>query len=62
MAYIRKTQDEYQLFCNYGNGYGWEYVLAEDTLSEAKQRKREYMDNMPQYPYKIVKKRVPIKL
>lgn len=62
MAYIRKTKDEYQLLCNYGYGDGWEYVLAEDTLSEAKKRKREYMENMPQYPYKIVKKRVSIKL
>lgn len=61
MAYIRKTKDEYQLFCNYGYGDGWEYILAENTMKEAKQRKREYMENAPQYSYKIVKKRVPIK-
>ena len=40
MAYIRKTKDEYQLYCNYGYGDGWEYVLAEDTPQEAKQRKK----------------------
>ena len=60
MAYIRKTRDEYQLLCNYGYGDGWEYLIAEDTMKEAKQRKKEYMENEPQYLYKIVKKRVPI--
>ena len=60
MAYVRKTRDEYQLLCDYGYGDGWEYVTAEDTMKEAKQRKKEYMENMPQYPYKIVKKRIPI--
>ena len=60
MAYIRKTQDEYQLLCNYGYGDGWEVVLVEDTMQEARQRKKEYMENMPQYPYKIIKKRIKI--
>ena len=60
MAYIRKTKDEYQLLCNYGHGDGWEYVIAEDTIKEARERKREYMKNMPEYQYKIVKKRIPI--
>ena len=58
MAYIRKTKDEYHLLCNYGYGDGWEYVLAEDTPQEARQRKQEYIENAPQYQYKIVKKRV----
>lgn len=57
MAYIRKTKDEYQLYCNYG--YGWEYILAEDTPQEAIQRKRESIENAPQYQYRIIKKRVP---
>lgn len=60
MAYIRKTRDEYQLLCNYGYGDGWEYVLSEDTRKEIKQRLKEYVENMPQYPYKVVKKRVSI--
>ncbi len=60
MAYVRKTKDEYQLLCNYGYGDGWEEVLTEGTFKEAKERKKEYMENMPQYPYRIVKKRVPI--
>ena len=60
MAYVRKTKDEYQLLCDYGYGDGWEYVLAEDTMKEARQRKKEYMENAPQYSYRIVKKLVPI--
>lgn len=58
--YIRKTRDEYVLMCDYGYGDGWEEVCTETTCAEAKQRKREYCENMPQYPYKIVKRRVPI--
>jgi hypothetical protein len=58
MAYIRKTKDEYQLLCDYGDG--WEYLLAENTMKEARKRKREYIENMPEYSYRIVKKRIPI--
>ena len=60
MAYIRKTKDEYQLLCNYGYGDGWEVVLAEDNIKEAKLRLKEYRENIPQYPYKVVKKRIPL--
>lgn len=58
MSYVRKTKDEYVLMTNYGYGDGWEEVLIEETFAEAKQRKKEYIENMPQYPYKIVKRRV----
>lgn len=60
MAYVRKTRDEYVLMCNYGYGDGWEELFCEDTLAEARRVKREYEENMPQYPYKIAKKRVPL--
>ena len=56
--YTRKTKDEYVLMTNYGYGDGWEEVLTEETFAEAKQRKKEYIENMPQYPYKITKRRV----
>lgn len=59
MAYKRKTADEYQLHVNYG--YGWEHELSEYTLEEARQRRKEYAENCPQYPTRIVKKRIPIK-
>ena len=58
MSYVRKTKDEYVLMTNYGYGDGWEEVLTEETFAEAKQRKKEYIENMPQYPYRIVKRRV----
>ena len=57
-AYVRKTKDEYVLMTNYGYGDGWEEVCTEETFAEVKQRKKEYIENMPQYPYKIVKRRV----
>ncbi|MBQ2347266.1 MAG: hypothetical protein II388_02700 [Clostridia bacterium] len=41
--YKRKTYDEYEIETNYG--YGWEVELTESTMKEAKQRKREYMEN-----------------
>lgn len=56
-------EDEYQLWVNYGPGMGfkgWEYEIAESTLEEAQQRQREYKENVPQYPTKIVHKRVPL--
>ena len=56
--YTRKTKDEYVLITNYGYGDGWEEVLTEETFAEAKQRKKEYAENMPQYLYKIVKRRI----
>jgi hypothetical protein len=54
--YQRKTKDEYQMFVNYG--YGWEHELSEETVEEINQRKREYRENCPQYPVKVVKKRI----
>lgn len=41
--YKRKTYDEYEIETNYG--YGWDVELTESTMKEAKQRKREYMEN-----------------
>ena len=56
--YVRKTYDEYVLETNYGYGYGWEEVLTESAYDEIVERKREYQENMPQYPYRIRKRRV----
>lgn len=53
--YQRKTVDEYELQGNYGNG--WDYLLTEGTLAEAKKRKKEYAENEG-IPLRIVKKRV----
>ena len=47
---------EYEVQGNYGQG--WEMVTTEDTPIEAKQRLKEYNENEPQYPHKIVMKKV----
>lgn len=56
MAYERKTIATWELQLNYG--YGWEYTLTEYTRKEARERLKEYRENQPQYPARLVKKRV----
>ncbi len=56
MAYKRKTYDEYQLMGNWG--YGWDYVLSENSFKGARQQLRCYIENDPSAEYKIVKKRI----
>ena len=56
MPYQRKTKDEYQLHIDYGQG--WEHEISEDTRAEIKARVREYRDNCPQYPVRVVKRRI----
>ena len=55
MSYERKTIDVWWLMVDYGEG--WEYELGEYTPGEARKRLKEYRDNCPQYPAKIVKHR-----
>ena len=54
--YQRKTFDEFQIQGNYG--YGFEEVASEATLTEAKQRLKEYRVNERGISFKIVKKRI----
>lgn len=57
MAYVRKTRDEYDIVTNYG--YGWEVECTEETMKEARQRKKEYIENARGLiGIKIVKRRV----
>lgn len=57
--YKRKTRDIWELQANYGYGDGWEYVLEENTLKEAREQLETYKKNVT-YPIRIVKKRVKI--
>lgn len=57
MAYQRKTEDEFQIHANYGQG--WEEETAEVTRKAALANLREYRENNPGVPYKLVVKRVP---
>ena len=59
MPYKRKTRDVWRLYVDYGQG--WEHELDEFTLDEARQTRKEYRENCPQYPIKIVKGRERIK-
>lgn len=56
----RKTRDEYRIEVDYGYGHGWEYEIAEATRAEGKKRLAEYRANAPQYPARMVKRRVKI--
>lgn len=56
--YIRKTREEYDIEVNYG--YGWDVVCTEDTMKEARERAKEYMEN-DRKPVRIHKRRIPMK-
>jgi len=57
--YKRKTSDIYYLVTNYG--YGEEFEVAYDTFKDAKQGKKEYIENCKELKsIKIVKKREKI--
>ena len=57
MAYQRKTTD---LFIVEGFYYGeWEEETAETTRAEGIARLREYRENMPEYPHRLIKRREP---
>ena len=58
MSYTRKTEDEYQLHVNYGHGDGWEHETTEATMKAAREQKKVYAEECPQYATKIVKRRV----
>lgn len=58
--YVRKTRDVYELRANYGYGHGFETVCAEESRREINARRREYAENEPGIPLRIVKVREPI--
>jgi hypothetical protein len=55
MARERKTRDTWQLHVNYGQG--WEHEVTEFTYREAREQRKCYRENVPQYPVKLVFKR-----
>lgn len=58
MTYTRKTADEWQVHINYGDGF--EEVHAANTRKEARDVLTDYRKNSPQFPAKMIKRRVPI--
>lgn len=59
MAYVRKTEDVYELAYNYGYGGGVEVIDRRATLAEAKAARRDYIENEHICPT-ICKRRYPI--
>ena len=55
MTYQRKTRDVWHFYVDYG--YGWEHELDEYSIGEIRQRRKEYRENCPQYPVKVVRGR-----
>jgi hypothetical protein len=56
--YKRKTIDEYQIHQH--TSCGWEEVAAYDNRPEAKADIKAYRENQPEYPVKIIKRRVKL--
>lgn len=57
MAYTRKTYDEWTIQGMYG-AYGWEDVSAYDNRKEARGDLKAYRENEPQYPHRLIKRRI----
>ena len=55
-GYVRKTEDQWHTQGNYG--CGWETVTIDDNKQDAMQMLRDYNENEPQYPHRVIKKRV----
>lgn len=61
MAYYkRKTRDVFEIRGDYGFGHGFELVTSEEDRGEARKRLREYRENEPGVPFKIVTAREPV--
>lgn len=60
MSYVRKTHDEWDI--EQKTSEGWELVSCEVTRKAARQDLRDYRENQPEYPVRIVKRRVKIEV
>jgi hypothetical protein len=60
MTYTRKTKDVFVIQQYWGNQYGWEDVTQEDTRKEARARLKEYRQNQPQAPARLIVRREKI--
>ena len=49
---------DYEVQTNYGYGDGWEVSTTEADMVGARARLKEYRANQPQYPHRIIKRRV----
>ena len=56
-TYVRKTEDSFQLWTNYG--YGWEHEVTEKTRKEARQQAKTYRENVPGVRTRVKSHREP---
>ncbi len=47
----------YVLQGNYGYGHGWEDLTAEESRKEIRDRRREYVENEPGTPLRVIRRR-----
>ena len=59
--YKRKTTDEWQIHVCYGS-HGWEHETTEESWKDARAQVKCYRENAPQYPVKVIKRRVKVDL
>ena len=57
MPYTRKTRDVYVVQGLYPGPSGWEDVTEENTRTEGRARLREYRENCPEYPHRLIVRR-----
>ena len=62
MGRERKTRDTFEVQGNYGYGHGYEVVTTEEDRIEARRALREYRENEPGVPFRIVKRRERIEV
>lgn len=56
--YKRKTEDEYQIHQH--TCQGWEEVSAYQNWKECKVDLKAYRENQPEFPVKMIKRRIKI--
>ena len=59
---VRKTRDLYVVQGNYGYGQGWEDLTAAETRTEARGYLKDYRENEPGVPHRLIHKLEHIQL
>jgi len=54
---MKKQKYYYAVEGDYGHGHGYEEVTAEESFLEARERLREYRENEPGIPFRMMKKK-----
>jgi hypothetical protein len=55
---VKKTPCKFEFEVQGKYGFGWECVTSEETKAEALKRLKEYNENEPIYPHRVVRKKL----